>query len=190
MRILSFIHIAINTIFAIWMAYMCLLNPILGLIVRRFRPLNIGLAHIYILVLLMMLHIGVVLSLGIIISPMLAAISAGLLFLHWAYSTYYLSQRFASVMRRSRFVRDNPLHIQILVSLALISNVIIIIQYIGWYWIFALIPIWLLYGYCCSEIAIRSLMLEMQCDRKMAISAINSDMGRNFLLSPDKYPFP
>lgn len=192
MNALRYFHIAINTIFVIYLSLAWILNSRLLIIFARTLKTNALSTNISLLVLILnsIFHIILIFVFTILISLEIAVLLSSLLCLHWAFWLYFNDQRFASVIERPAIVSKNPLHYPMVIIVAIISSVFAIICNINWPWIFGLVLMWFFYGFVCAEYAIHKRMNKMKCDRKMAKFAINSDMGRNLLLKSYKYPFP
>jgi len=77
-----------------------------------------------------------------------------------------------------------------LVLVANVSTVVAIVLNMGWPSAFLIVPVWMLYGFACAELAIRSSMKSRGFDRSLAKFSINSDMGRRSLFRHDRFPFP
>lgn len=186
-------HILFNALLATWMSHLCFFNPVLSLMLDRWERISLGLVTLALLVLLAIGHCASALAVGLFISVRAATLVSASLSLHWSFCAYYLLQRFRLVPWRPMAVLGHPLYLPSFVFLALLSTAIAILASVEWYWVFLLLPVWLLYGYCCAEAATRLTMRKMAWDRRMAISAINQlRPGIRGLYSAisRRYPFP
>lgn len=192
MDILRCIHLIVNTIFVIYLSVAWGINT--GLFSKLVRLFKIDLDRTFIFILIphAIFHIILMAVLTMIGSIKLAILVSTFLFLHWSYWLYFNEQRFVSIIKRTAIVRKHPLHYPAFILGAVSSSICATLYNINWFWIFALIPTWFIYGFLCAEIAIHKRMKKMNCDRKMAKFAINTDLGRDHPIfnNPYKFPFP
>ena len=134
-------------------------------------------------------HTVVIALIVTLYSVEVAVLLSSYLFLHWAYILYYRQQKFAW-LERPYSVSNNPIFYPACVLLANLSTSVAIVSYIGSIWVLGLIPLWLIYGYSCAELAIRRNMKRYKRDRKTAISSINYHARNGDLNIRSKYPFP
>jgi len=158
-------------------------------LVRLFK-IDIDRTFVFILIPDAIFHIILMVVLTMLGSIKLAILVSTFLFLHWSYWLYFNEQRFTRIIDKTTIVRKHPLHYPALIFGAVSSSIYAILYNINWFWIFALIPTWFIYGFLCAKIAIHKRMKKLNCDREIAKSSINTDLGRNAIFGSYKYPFP
>lgn len=149
----------------------------------------------YLLIILYILDAIFISFLAFIISVKVAALISSLFVLYCAYRCYYAFQKYASPLHRNAISVNQPWFYPCCIIYGLISFSLCILFDFMWLWMGLIVPLWLFYGYLSVEIEIRRRRKEMNCDRNLAKSSINIDMGRHdfeslFFAKKEKYPFP
>ena len=108
---------------------------------------------------------------------------------------YFMLQRFAAPLDRTGIVISNPLLYPVIALAAFLACTAAAIVFCGWFWGVAPIVGWFVLGFACAELAIRRYIAKSKqdgtdCDRRLAVFALNNAQGRRSLFGMDRYPFP
>ena len=133
-----------------------------------------------------------------LVTARVAVLAQSLFAFSWAVLSLFLMQRFAGPMEKTQLVRTAPWLYPLLSVILLASSVVAILRIASWPLIFVPLVIWVILGFACGEIAIRTYMrhcrrIHIEIDRAHAIGIINENQGRRpsvFLDTRERYPFP
>jgi hypothetical protein len=199
---IKIIWIVANTIAAAWLSYTVLFNPILQAAMSKWGGSVSDRMAFTLLGILVTFHCALSITLCLLASVGAAVVVTSLIGFGWALMSYFLLQRFAHPIERCLRVLKNPMFHPLVAFGGFISSTFAIIFLADWRLAFIPIVLWLLLGFLCAEIAIRRYMRSSKrsgsdCDRDMAIFAINNTQGRGrsfndlfFSKKMNRYPFP
>ena len=190
---LTHILIIINCIFVVHLSTIWFMNirAVMHILEKiRIKYLSSSDTIFDILALNIIFYVTSIVILSITISLNFSLFFISFMLFNWSILLYFLNQRFASLIDRSVGVSRKPFIFIKFIFISIILLGVALWHILSLKWILGIIPLWFVYGYMCAEISIKKRMRNMNCDRKMAIFAINSDLGRDFLFKGKKYPFP
>jgi hypothetical protein len=189
-----------NTIVAIWFSIPVLMNHIPSVVRHKCGDLT------FLLTIIISFSINIVLALAVClyVSAAIGVVVTSVVAYSWGLISYFLLQRFAQVMDRPHTFRSNPMLYPLATFIYFLSSTLAISFFADWRLAFLPFVLWLIFGFLFAEIAIRSYMrmskrMGRECDRDLAIFAINDAQGRNLtrnnIISRLKhnrspYPFP
>lgn len=189
-----------NTIAVAWLNYIFLFNPIFGVVLRvehKWKSLTWEKMMFTLFGALTTFYCAVAIAMCLFASVCAAVIITSLVSFGWALTYYFLEQKFADPYKRCVRVIEHPKFHPLVAFGCFISSTFAIIFLADWRLVFIPIALWLLLGFLCTEIAIRRYMRSSKqhgfdCDRDMAIFAVNDTQGRrDFMnLMKNRYPFP
>lgn len=187
-----------NTIAAAWLNFTVLINPIFSAVMHKWGNANTDRMSFILLIALEIFHLSIAIAVCLFVSVSAAVVVTSLIVFGWALVSYFLLQRFAHRFERCLRVLKNPIFHPLAAFGSFISSTFAIIFLADWRWAFSPVVIWLVLGFFCAEIAIRSYMRKLkqtgeECDRDMAIFAVNNAQGRRnsmFFEMKNRYPFP
>lgn len=189
MNSLLFIWATVNTLLASWISYMLFFNIVVTFASRTFGIRNLNNVGILFLVLVSTGHFLIMFLVNKFNSIEYMTLITTLFSLHWCIIAYFLLQRFSSPVKKTAKLSSSPNYMIKRVLFSAISLAVIIFLFFDWYLTLFIILAWIIYGYGCTELAIRNEMKFMKIDRHLAISSLNDYQGRSWS-SSHKYPFP
>ena len=182
----------------VWLSLSTLLASCLGYLSAA--NLRVGAIHRYlgyegIAIVVLVVHVGTAIGLGAWVSITRAIVGVSLITLVWALLAYFSLQRFANPLDRPGVVLFRPLLLPLITLVAFVSSLLALALYTPWY--FGAIPFlaWFILGFLTAEAAVRRYMRECrqrgtECDRRLAIFAVNDAQGRGHPSDSSRYPFP
>jgi hypothetical protein len=197
---IKIVWIIANTIAAIWFSFPILVNHIPLSIRNKCGDLT------FLLTIIIALSINIVMALVVclFVSAAIGVVATSFVAYGWVLMSYFLLQRFAQVMDRPHIFRSNPMLYPLAAFICFLSSTLAISFFADWRLAFLPFVIWLILGFFFAEIAIRSYIRRLkrmgrECDRELAILAINDAQGRNLTRNDiirrlkhnrNRYPFP
>ena len=193
MAILDVIQIAINAILSLWLASLCLTDPVAKVAIRnqwtgsaelKIAAITFGIP--------MMIHLGAITGCWVGFGRAVAVLASSGIFLHWAMLSYFSLQKYENRANRPLLVMRYPLCLPTCLLFGVISGIAACLQYLPWYWVFVIIPAWLFYGVGALEWKLAAIKREHGMSRREAIRAINLQEGLSLgaFIGKDRYPFP
>jgi hypothetical protein len=189
-----------NTIVAIWFSISVLMNYVPSVVRRKCGDLT------FLPTIIISFSINIVLALAVClyVSAAIGVVVTSVVAYSWGLMSYFLLQRFAQVEDMPPIVRSNPMFYPLAVFICFLSSTLVISFFADWRLAFLPFVLWLIFGFFFAEMAIRSYMrmskrMGRECDRDLAIFAINDAQGRNltrnnitriFEHNRSPYPFP
>jgi hypothetical protein len=179
------IWLAACVVFASLTAYLVGLNefPCLR---RRLVP-NIGPGAI--LAISVVVHAGCAVVFAVVTSIGIAITIMSLAAFVWAGLSYLLFQRFAEPLEQPGVARRTPAVLPSISFGCFVSSLLSSVVFLGWYWAFMPVLVWVVIGFAATEHMIRRAMAR-GCDRGLAIFSINSAQGTRDFFNMNRYPFP
>ena len=197
---IKIIWIITNTIAAAWFNYIFLFNPLFEFVLRvehKWKSLTWEKMMFTLFGALATFYCAVAITLCIFASVGSAVITTSLVSFGLALMYFFLEQKFVDPYKRCIRVIKNPWFHPLVAFGCFVSSTFAIIFLADWRLAFIPIALWLLLGFLCAEIAIRRYMWSSKrdgfdCDRGMAIFAVNNAQGRRDFMAifKNRYPFP
>ena len=192
-----------NTVIGAWFNFTVLRNPILYTTTHKWSNSITNIMSFTdrisfaLLIALEVFHFAIAIAVCLLISVSTAVVTTSLILFGWALVSYFLLQRFEDKFDRPIRIHNHPMFHPLMAFVSFVLSIFTIIFFANWRWVLSPVVIWLVIGFICAEVAIQRYIRRLkrigeECDRGLAIFAVNNTQGRcDFMnLMKNRYPFP